>query len=255
MPAMTAQPTGLAQSAYPATLSAQLDPELSSWGWLGKWILAIPHYVVLLVLWVAFAGSTVVAAFAILLTGRYPQAIFDFNVGVIRWTWRVWYYAAFGGIGTDRYPPFSLADEPDYPASLTVDYPERLSRNQVLVKWWFLALPHYVIVLLLLGGSIRWAFRSAYLLRFDPADSAGLLGFLVLVAGVTLLFTGRYPRSLFDLIVGFNRWIFRVVVYAALMTDHYPPFRLDQGGSEPSVVPQPGGVDDDVDYERSRVRR
>lgn len=243
MLATTAQPAGLAQPAYPVALSAQLDPELSSWGWLGKWILAIPHYIVLLVLWLVFAASTVVAGFAVVLTGRYPTSIFDFNVGVIRWTWRVWYYAALGGIGTDQYPPFSLADDPDYPATLTVDYPERLSRRLVLIKWWFLAVPHYVIVLLLLGGSFRWAFRSAYLLGFEPANSGGLLGFLVLIAGATLLFTGRYPQSLFDLIVGFNRWIFRVMAYAALMTDQYPPFRLDLGGSEPAGAPQPLDAD------------
>ncbi len=216
----------------PVLVEATLDPELSRWLWLVKWILAIPHVVVLVFLWVAFAVLTLVAGVAILFAGRYPRGIFDFNVGVMRWSWRVQYYAASGGLGTDRYPPFSLHAEPGDPARLDVVYPERLHRGLVLVKW-FLAIPHLVLVVLLSGGSIGWLIGSADNWRFDVVGGGGLIGLLVLVAGATLLFTGRYPTTLFDLIVGFNRWIYRVTAYVALMTDVYPPFRLDQGGAEP----------------------
>lgn len=245
-------PAGLVSPvpANPIAVNASLDPSLSNWQWLIKWLLAIPHFIVLAFLWIAFTVLTIVAGFAILFTGRYPRGLFDFNVGVLRWTWRVSYYATSGGIGTDRYPPFSLDDDPSYPASLDIAYPERLSRGLVLVKWWLLAIPHYLIVAVLIGGSITWSTTST-----DGLDSGaggpGLLGILVLIAGVVLLFTNRYPRALFDLIIGLNRWIYRVVAYAALMTDTYPPFRLDQGGPEPApLLPddeppgsEPGTVD------------
>jgi hypothetical protein len=232
----------VATQEHPVSLNARLDPDLSRWMWLVKWILAIPHFVVLALLWVAFVVTTFAAGVAILFTGRYPQGIYEFNLGVLRWTWRVSYYCTTGGIGTDRYPPFSLQREPDYPAVLDIAYPERLSRGLVLVKWWLLAIPHYLILAVLLGAGIGWTLDSGNL-SFEPLGG-GLLGLLVVVTGAILLFTGRYPRSLFDLIVGFNRWIFRVIAYAALMTDRYPPFRLDQGGAEPgSPLPPPPSSD------------
>ena len=211
---------------YPVRLDARLDASLSPWLWLVKWFLAIPHYFVLLFLWMAFGILTFFAGIAILFTGRYPRGIFDFNVGVMRWTWRVVFYSGTGGLGTDRYPPFSFGHEPDYPATLDVAYPDKLSHGLVLVKWWLLAIPHYLVLVFIVGGGVGWWWDTG-----TAVWSGGLLGILVFIAAVTLLFTGRYPKPLFDLIIGFNRWAFRVFGYVALMTDHYPPFRLDQGGS------------------------
>ncbi|MCX4564852.1 DUF4389 domain-containing protein [Streptomyces viridodiastaticus] len=208
---------------YPARLTARLDAPLSRWLWLVKWLLALPHHVVLFFLWAAVAGVSVVAFFAILFTGRYPRQLFDFTSGVLRWSWRVAYYA-YGALGTDRYPPFTLADVPDYPAHWDVTYPEHLSRGLVLVKWWLLALPHYLILGFLVGGA-----RLAWF-------SGGLIGLLTLFAGVALAFTGLYPRGLYDLLLGLNRWVLRVAAYATLLTDAYPPFRLDQGGREPGTA-------------------
>lgn len=231
----------------PVALDADLDPGLSRWLWLVKWILVIPHMIILVFLWVAFVVLTVVAGVAVLVTGRYPRAIFDFNVGVLRWCWRVYYYAGGGGLGTDRYPPFRLAHDPDYPATLDIAYPERLSRGLVLVKWWLLAIPHYVVLAVIVGGgALGWEVAGDGSGSVETAGM-GLLTALALIAGGHLLFTARYPRGLFDLIVGLNRWVYRVVAYAALMTDEYPPFRLDQGGhgvTPPLDPPGPTGPAD-----------
>jgi uncharacterized protein DUF4389 len=217
------------QSMYPLQVEGELDGRLSRWRWLVKWVLAIPHFIVLVFLWIAFVVLSVVAFFAILFTGRYPRAIFDFNVGVLRWSWRVSFYS-YSALGTDRYPPFTLADVPDYPARLDVEYPQALSRGLVLVKWWLLALPHYLIVAVFAGGAV--AGLNAANDAGGWTSGGGLIGLLVLIAGVVLLFSGRYPRSIFDFVMGLNRWCYRVAAYATLMTDKYPPFRLDMGGQE-----------------------
>jgi hypothetical protein len=101
---------------------------------------------------------------------------------------------------------------------LSIEYPRRLSRGLVLVKWWLLALPHYVIAAVFAGGAM-WGWHS----------SAGLIDILVLIAAIALLVSGRYPRELFDLVLGMNRWVLRVAAYAALMTDRYPGRRRRSG--------------------------
>jgi uncharacterized protein DUF4389 len=217
-------PTG-----YPLSVEARLD-QPGRWLWLVKWLLLIPHYIVLAFLWLGFVIVTVIAFFAILFTARYPRGLFDFNAGVLRWTWRVNYYG-YSALGTDRYPPFTLADVPDYPARLRIDYPQQLNRWLPLVKW-LLAVPQYILVGALLG--------SGYVVASNTENGRGfaysgptLLGAAVLIAAFALLFTARYPAGLYDLAVGINRWGYRLAVYLALMTDRYPPFRLDQGGEDP----------------------
>ena len=212
-------------SSAPIRLTGHLDDGLSRWLWLVKWVLIIPHLIVLAVLWVGVGVVWIIAWFAIVFTGRYPRSLFGYTVGVMRWSWRVGFYS-YAALGTDRYPPFSFEAQPDDPAGFDVDYPERLSRGLVWVKSWLLAIPHLIIIGILAGGGAGawWGGR-----RVGP----GLIGVLVVIAGVGLLFTSRYARALFDLIVGLNRWVFRVLAYVLLLRDEYPPFRLDQGETEP----------------------
>ncbi|MEO5919570.1 MAG: DUF4389 domain-containing protein [Pseudolysinimonas sp.] len=230
----------------PATLTGELAPRLSRWLWLVKWVLVFPHAFLLFFLSIAAFFTTIIAGFAILFTGRYPRSLFDFAVGVLRWNWRVAFYS-YSALGVDKYPPFTL-QKTDYPADFDVEYPEKLINGLVLVKWWLLAIPHYLVLALIVGATYNWSPRTD-----SPADrpladagrwghylgadsTPGLLAILVLIAAVILLFTARYPQALFDFVMGLNRWVYRVYAYVFLLTDAYPPFRLDQGATEPPTI-------------------
>ena len=225
---MTSTPS---QASSPVRLTGVLDPNLSRWLWLVKMFLAVPHYVVLAFLWVALVATTVIAGFAILFTGRYPRSLFDFNVGVLRWNWRVGFYV-YAALGTDRYPPFTLA-RTDYPADFDLEYPDRLSPRLVLVKW-LLALPHLLIVGLIAADILPyWWTSNDWSSGFQPIGGYSVLNLLVVVAGFFLLITRQYPRGLFNFLIGINRWLYRVLTYLTLLHDQYPPFCLDQGEYEP----------------------
>ena len=198
---------------YPVTLRGELTIPPSRGLWLLKWLLGIPHYICLAFLWIAATVVSIIAFFAILFTERYPKGFFEFNVGVIRWTWRVFFYS-YQALGTDKYPPFSLEPDDSYPADIQILYPEKLSRGLVLVKWWLLAIPHYIILFFLQGWFMmdwKWV---------------GLGVILAIFGAIATLFTGKYPDEIFKLVIGINRWSYRVITYVMLMTDEYPPFRL-----------------------------
>ena len=185
---------------YPLRFEIEYPEQLSRWLIFVKWLLAIPHFLILYALSALANVITFVAFFAILFTGRYPRGLFDFVVNIYRWQENVFaYYALF----RDEYPPFSW-EAGKYPVTFEVDYPERLSRWMIFVKW-LLAIPHIVVLLFLyIVALVVWV-----------------------IVWFAILFTGRFPRGLFDFLVGVSRWSLRVNAYALLLLrDDYPPFSL-----------------------------
>ena len=226
---MTRQP-------YPVRVQARVDTPLSRGLWLVKWLLLIPHVFVLAILWFVLWPVTVIAFVAILVTGRYPKPLFDYATGVLRWSRRVAYYgySALAPTSTRRSRCGTCRiTRPGWRSRTRSGCP----RGLALVKWWLLALPQYAIVAAFTGGSYT-VYETATAGRQErnvlSFGVPGLLTALVLFVAVALLFTRRYPAGLFAFVTGVDRWILRVAAYAFLLTDEYPPFRLDLGGEDPA---------------------
>ena len=172
---------------------------LSRWKIFFKWLLAIPHIIILYVFQYLIEITTFLSWFAILFTGRYPRGLWDLSVTYMRWQARVYAYA---GLLRDEYPPFATGD---YPVQFQLDYPASLSRWKIFLKW-LLAIPSMVVLMLL-----------------------GIGMFVVsIIAFIAILVTGRYPKGMFDFVVGVQRWGYRLSAYLYLLTDAYPPFILAQ---------------------------
>lgn len=188
-----------APSDYPVRLDIPYPQEFSRWLPLVKWILAIPHLIILYLLNIAYQIICVIAFFAVIITSEYPKGLFDFAVGVRRWYLNVNSYIF---LLRDEYPPFSW--EPGaYPSTLEIDRAEKLNRFMPLIKW-LLAIPHLIVLAFLMIGVV----------------------IVTIVALFAILFTKEYPRGMFDYTVGVLRWTERVNAYILFMRDEYPPFSL-----------------------------
>jgi Domain of unknown function (DUF4389) len=194
-------PPATAAGDYPVRVDADMQPEYNRFLPLVKWLLAIPHYLVLIVLGIAVVFVHLIAFFAVLFTARYPRGLFDFVVGVYRWGWRVGSYVF---LLHDQYPPFTLADDPSFPAEFEIDYPERIDRWRPLVQW-LLIIPYYIV---------------AYVLVL-VAEIVAFIGVFV------ILFTKQLPEGMFKLILNPFRWMLRAQAYGYFVVTRYPPFEWE----------------------------
>ena len=190
--------------AYPVQLDLETPLRIARWRPLVHWILAIPQFLVLYFLGIAAGILTFLAWFAILFTARIPPGMFDFMAMIHRYQWRVTSYAYWL---REPYPPFDFtataSDPGTDPARFSIQYPGRMSRGLIFVKW-LLAFPHYLVLFVLaIGAYLSW-----------------VIGFFA------VLLLGRWPEGLRRYLVGTIRWGTRVQAYVYLLTDAYPPFRL-----------------------------
>jgi hypothetical protein len=192
-------------SDYPVDLQVDYPEEgIARWRALFQGLLLIPHWIVLLFVYIGFFFVWIVVWFAILITGRYPRGMFDFMAGALRWTNRA---NGFQYWMTERYPPFSLGEEPDYPIRTRIDYPPdgKIARWRVIVQY-ILAIPHFIVV--------GFLFIAEWI--------------ILVIAFFSILFTRKWPRSMFDFTVGILRWRTRANAYGYFwMTEEYPPFSLE----------------------------
>jgi hypothetical protein len=193
-----ADPSGPPAPPYPASLEISYPAELNRWLPLVKWLLAIPHYIVLAFVGLAAFFVLIYAFFVTIFTRTWPRGAFDFVVGTIRWYYRV---VAYVHLMTDEYPPFSLDDHPDYPVRLNIEYPGEIDRWRPLVQW-LLAIPYLIV-----AGVLYY-----------------LTAIMTLIAFFTVLFTKEIPRGVFELMMPGLRWNVRGSAYAYWMHDQYPPF-------------------------------
>lgn len=199
-----------AVAAYPVRVDAARQGEYHRFLPLVKWLLLIPHYICLVFLGIAAAVVIFISFFAVLFTRNYPRGMFDFVLGVHRWGWRV---AAYLLLLTDEYPPFTLEDVPDYPARLTIDYPEGgVDRWRPLVHW-LLVIPFFIVATVLYYVAAFLAFITVFI----------------------ILFTKDYPEGLFRFVVNSYRWLVRAQAYEYWMVTEYPPFEFEDTGNPGAV--------------------
>ncbi len=184
---------------FPLRFDVEYPEKLSRLLIFIKWLLAIPHLIIIYLLTIVLNLLTLIAFFAILFTRKYPESMFNFAVGIQRWTYNVYAYI---GLMRDEYPPFSF-DAGQYPLVFEADYTPELSRWLIFIKW-LLVIPNLIVYLFV-------------------AIAAAIVGF---IAWFAILFTGRYPRGMFDFVVGSMRWGARATAYVRLWTDEYPPFSV-----------------------------
>lgn len=197
---------------YPVRYEADFNPTPNRWTTFFRLLLAIPWFIVGAFWGLVFIFTHLFAWVAIIVLGRYPQWLYDFNAGVVRFSIRTsaWIY-----LQTDAWPPFSLSDDPDYPVRVEIGpRPERQSRLKALFRW-----------ILVLPVALVLSYGTSYIQML-----AGL------VAWLTIVFRGYLPEGVNSMMTFVNGFHARVLGYLAFLTDAYPPIGLERGKGEPAAT-------------------
>lgn len=170
----------------------------------GGFYIALPHALVLIFLLIWSSLLNFISFWAILITGKYPEKMFNYQLNLQRWSLRV--NARLQNL-SDGYPAFGLSAS-DSNIIIELERPEKSNRGTVLLRaifgFLYVLLPHaFCLIFLLLGAS-----------------------FVRLIAFWAVLITGKYPKGMHDYMVGLLRWQYRISIYMGYMTDVYPPFSL-----------------------------
>ena len=200
---------------YPVQYEADFNPEPNRWTTFFRLILAIPWFIVALFWGILFIFTHLLAWVAIIIMGRYPQWLYEFNAGIVRFGVRTsaWIY-----LQTDEWPPFGLSDDASYPIRVNIaPAAERQSRLKALFRW-ILVLP------------------VVFVLSYGTSYIQMLAG---LVAWLTIVFRGYMPQGVHDMLTFVNSFHARVFGYLAFLTDDYPPIGLERSNGAPAAPPSP----------------
>ena len=225
----------LREMSYPATFNVNTPDRVANWRPIVQWLLAIPHYIVLIVLSILSGLVGIAAWLAVVFTGRLPSGIAGFQAMVTRYGVRTFAYAFFL---TDQYPPFdfttSTADPGGHASSVSFS-PSLEGRNRLMVLFRFVVPISVISNLSTNEVSIAgWLWIAAIILAITLIPSSvytvivGIVAFVCAVLGFfAVLFTGRWPSGLHRLVVGSFLVDVRFSAYAALLTDEHPPFSIN----------------------------
>jgi hypothetical protein len=202
---------------YPISYEADFNPTPNRWTTFFRLILAIPWFIVAIFWGILFVFTHLIAWVAIVVLGRYPRWLFDFNSGVVRFSIRVsaWIY-----LQTDAWPPFSLSEDDSYPIRVNIaPRAERQSRLKALFR-----------LILVLPVALVLSYGTSYIQLL-----AGL------VAWLTIVFRGYLPEGINEMMTFINGFHARVLGYIAFLTDDYPPIGIERAKATlaPPAAPEP----------------
>jgi hypothetical protein len=198
---------------YPVQYEADFNPEPNRWTTFFRLILAIPWLIVAMFWGILFYVTQFLAWLLVTILGRYPEWLYNFNAGIVRFTVRFsgWLY-----LQTDVWPPFGLSDDPNYPIRVNIAPPaERQSRLKAFFRL-ILALP---VILVLSYGTAHITLLAGW------------------VAWLTIVFRGYMPEWINDMLTALHGFQARVLGYIAVLTDDYPPIGLEKSNGAPAAAP------------------